>query len=160
MNGMTDLEAQGGIYLETNVFIYATEGTRETADPAKRLLEALRHRPGLAITSEITLAETLAPPKREDALPLHIKRRVYLDLLVRGGFIDLVPVSRGVLIETADLRSVVRLNLPDAIHLVSAIRSKCRFIVSHDRDFKKLPAEMTRVTPDESGISDLLRVIA
>ena len=157
---MTDDPIGQGVYLETNFFIKAVEGIPEDADPPKKLIEVLRTRPGLAITSEITLAETLAPPRRPDALPLHIKRRVYLDLLVWSRFITLMPVSRDILIDTADLRSVARMKLPDAIHLVSAIRGSCRYIVSSDSDFDRLPRGRTRIAPDVAGIDNLLKALA
>ena len=64
--------ATGSIYIDTNVFIYAVEGASDTAAPSRRLMEALSERPGTAMTSEITLAELLAPAKRQDALPLHL----------------------------------------------------------------------------------------
>jgi len=148
------------VYLDANVFIRAVEGTDETSAPARRLMQALRHRrAGVAATSEITLAEVLASPKRSDALPLELKRRAYLDLLVWSGFIKLLAVSRDVLIETADLSAVARFKLPDAIHLVSAVRSGCRFFVSADRDFDKLPQGMVRVDPDEDGLSRLIEVL-
>jgi hypothetical protein len=60
MNGMTDATVSRAVYLETNFFIKAVEGTASAAP--KRLIEALRTRPGIAMTSEITLAEALAPP--------------------------------------------------------------------------------------------------
>jgi predicted nucleic acid-binding protein len=156
---MTDTAAARPIYLETNAFIMAVEGTRDTAAPAKELIEALRHRRGLAVTSEITLAEVLAPPQRSDALPLHVKRRVYLDLLVWSGFISLVSISRSLLMETADLRSVTRLKLPDAIHLVTAIQRQCRYFVSADKGIR-MPANMTRIAPDVRGVAEILRVLA
>ena len=156
---MTDAPADQAVYLETNFFIKAVEGTADTSALPKKLLEVLRSRQGLAVTSEITFAEILAPPKRAEALPIHIKRRVYLDLLLFSGFIELIPVSRDILLETADLRAVARLKLPDAIHLVSAIRSKCRYFVSSDTDFKRMPAGMTLVNPDEQGIGELLKAI-
>jgi predicted nucleic acid-binding protein len=155
---MTNGLSHQPVYLETNFFIKAVEGLSEVAAPPKKLIEVLLTRPGLGVTSEITFAETLAPPTRADALPLHIKRRVYLDLLLWSQFITLVPVSRDVLIETADLRSVARMKLPDAIHLVSAIRSKCRYLVSSDSDFDDLPDGMERVKPDAGGIEGLLKV--
>src|ERR1700686_5349124 len=112
MSGM--IEPLTSLYLDTNVFIKAVEGTDEAAVPAKRLIEALRsHHSGVAETSEITFAEVLASPQRSDALPLQIKRRVYLDLLVWSAFITLIPVSRDILIETADLSTVARFKLPD-----------------------------------------------
>jgi predicted nucleic acid-binding protein len=145
------------IYLDTNVFIKAVEGLDEAASPAKVLINALRHRrSGIAATSEITFAEVLAPPKRPDALPLHMKRRAYLDLLLWSGFIALVPVNRDILIETAALRAMGRFKLPDAVHLVSAIRVRCRFFVSADRDFDKMPEGMERVNCDHHDLPRLL----
>src|ERR1700744_1896332 len=100
-NGMIE-SSPSLIYLDTNFFIKAVEGLDDAAAPAKTLIEALRQqRAGIAATSEITFAEVLAPPKRPDALPLHVKRRVYLDLLLWSGFVALIPVSRDILIETA-----------------------------------------------------------
>jgi predicted nucleic acid-binding protein len=157
---MTDLAVDQSIYLDANVFIQAVEGTPDTAAPPKKLIGFLRSRPGLAVTSEVTFAEVLAPPQREDALPLHIKRRAYLDLLLWSAFIKLIPVSRDILIETADLRTVARLKLPDAIHIVSAIRGGCRYLISSDKDFRKLPAGMTLLGPDEPGIEHLLKALA
>jgi predicted nucleic acid-binding protein len=157
---MTDRPTGQAVYLETNFFIKAVEGIPEVAGPPKKLIEVLRTKRGLGITSEITFAETLAPPRRSDSLPLHIKRRAYLDLLLWSGFITLIPVTRDVLIETADLRMVARMKLPDAIHLVSAIRSKCRYLVSSDSDFDRLPDGMTQVIPDAEGIGNLLKVLA
>lgn len=157
---MTESSARQAIYLETNFFIRAVEGTAETGAASKKLIAHLRSRPGIGVTSEITFAETFAPAQREDALPLHIKRRVYLDLLLWSGFISLIPVSRDILIETADLRAVARLKLPDAIHLVSAIHAKCRYLVSNDADFKRLPSGMEQVKPDDEGIEALLKILA
>jgi len=159
-NGMSDAAVGRAVYLETNFFIKAVEGTEEASTAPKKLIEVLRSRPGVAVTSEITFAEVLAPPKRTDALPLHVKRRVYLDLLLWSRFVVLVPVSRDILLETADLRSVARMKRPDAIHLVSAIHRNCRYLVSGDSDFDKLPDGMTRVNTDERGIEGLLQVLA
>ena len=154
---MTEAPA-GMIYLDTNFFIKAVEGTQETAAPAKKLIEVLRQRPaGIAVTSEITFAEVLAPSRRTDALRPSMKRRAYLDLLLWSKFIGLIPVSRSILIETADLRVVAPLKLPDAIHLTSAVQIGCRFFVSADTDFNKLPIGMKRVNFDEESLSDLIR---
>lgn len=156
---MTDALEQR-VYVDSNVFIYAVEGVATTAAPAKRRIAHLRARPGLMYTSEITLAEVLAPSRQPRAWPLHMKRRVYLDLFIWSGVVTLVPVTRSILIETADLRTVTKLKLPDAIHLVSAIRAQSGFMVSGDKDFERLPAGMKYVKSDDPGIDDLLRVIA
>ncbi|RAI43239.1 type II toxin-antitoxin system VapC family toxin [Rhodoplanes roseus] len=155
MNGT--IESALSVYIDTNIFIYSIEGTAETAEPARKLMRFLRNNPGIAVTSEITLAESLAPTKRQDALPLPVKRRVYLDLLVGSRAVELVPVSREILIETAELRTVANLKLPDAIHLATAARMRCRSLVCEDGDFKDLPDGMTRVRPTMQAIDDLLK---
>jgi predicted nucleic acid-binding protein len=158
---MTDhITTNRRVYVDSNVLIYAVEGVPATAGPAKELIKFLRTQRGLMFTSEITLAEVLAPSKRRGAWPLQAKRRAYLDLLVFSGTVNLVPITREILIHTADLRKIAPLKLPDAIHLETAIRSKCGFLVTGDTDFKKLPSGMKKVNPDEPGIRNLLRALA
>jgi predicted nucleic acid-binding protein len=147
------------VYVDSNVFIYAVEGVPATAAPAKELITFLRAQRELMVTSEATLAEVLAPSKGRGAWPLQIKRRVYFDLLVWSGAVNLVPVTRDLLIRTADLRKKAPLKLVDAIHLVSAIHTKCRFLVTGDAHFKKLPAGMILVKPSAEGVRNLLLVL-
>jgi predicted nucleic acid-binding protein len=82
------------VYVDSNVVIYAVEGVAETAGPAKKLIQFFRAQRGLMLTSEITLAEVLAPSSGRGAWPLHVKRRVYLDLLIWSGAVTLLPVFR------------------------------------------------------------------
>lgn len=145
------------MYLDTNFFIKAVEGLDEAAAPAKTLIEILRRqRPGIAATSEITFAEVLAPSRRPDALPLHLKRRAYLDLLLWSGFVALIPVSRNILIETAQMRTMGKFKFPDAVHLVSAVHVRSRFFVSADRDFDRMPEGMERVDCNHDSLPRLL----
>ena len=158
-NGMVDPLRSESVYLETNVFIYAVEGLGETAGLAKKLLGYLRDRPGMAVTSELTLAEVLAPAQRKEAWPVHVKQRVYLDLLVWNRAVTLLPVTRDFLIETAKVRIASRMKLPDAIHLVSATRSNCQFLVSGDGDFRfsTLPTTIKPLRATSDDIERLLR---
>jgi hypothetical protein len=95
---MTDQRQESLVYIDANAFIYAVEGGDALAGSIKALFERLRELPGTAVTSELTLAEVL--PRAP--LPRH--RRSYFDLLVWSGIFDLSPVSRGILVETADYR--------------------------------------------------------
>ena len=159
-NGMTEAPSSL-VYLDTNFFIKAVEGLDEAAAPAKTLIRTLRRqRAGMAATSEITFAEVLAPSKQADALPLHAKRRAYLDLLLWSGFVALIPVSRNILIETAALRATGNLKLPDAIHLASAILCRCRFFVSADKDFNRMPEGMERLKCDHDDLTRLLKELS
>lgn len=158
-NGMAE-SSFSPIYLDTNFFIKAVEGLDEAAAPAKSLIAKMRQRPGIAATSEITFAEVLAPSRQVDGLPPQMKRRAYLDLLLWSGFVALIPVSRNILIETAKLRTTGRFKLPDAIHLVSAIQVRCRFFVSADKDFDKMPEGIERLDCNHDSLPRLLEALS
>ena len=128
-------------YLDTNVFIDVIEGGDSVSQPIKALFEAARR--GALVTSELTLAEALAPAgggRRTADLP-----RAYLDLIVWSRVVDLRPVTRDILLETARLREFVRHKLPDAIHLVTATRADCRYFISRDQDFDRMPEGIERI---------------
>lgn len=148
------------IYLDTNVFIYFIEGDAGVAAPLRQLFSAFQRQPNCAVTSELTLAEALAPSRGGVAAPTHDKRRSYLELIVWSEIIQLVPVSRDILIETADLRQLIRHKLADAIHVVSAVRSGCDYFVSGDFDAKRLPGEIKWVVPDNQGVRTILKALA
>ncbi|PPD43250.1 MAG: PIN domain-containing protein [Methylocystis sp.] len=143
------------IYIDTNVFIEGFELPLEQAKPVRDLLEGLRGNPRLAVTSELALAELLAPVSREGALPLPVKRRLYLNLLVWSHLFELKPVTRDILLETADLRQAAPHRLPDAIHIVTAIQSGCTYFLSSDKRIKT-PSGMSLVYPDRAGVDLIL----
>ena len=72
----------------------ASKQARRKPARSRDLFVALRDAPGAAVTSELTLAELLAPVKRPDALSLASKQDLYGCVLPWGGFIELRPVDR------------------------------------------------------------------
>lgn len=159
---MTDPASPPRVYVDANPFIYFIEGDETVAGSLKSFFDTLKRKPGLAVTSELTLAEVL--PKAKPTA-----RRSYLSLIVWSRVLDLRPVTRTILIDTADYRRAttrtlpdgrrVMPTLPDAIHVVTAIQSRCRAILSGDSGLK-IPAEMKTYRPNEAGIEALLRDIA
>jgi predicted nucleic acid-binding protein len=156
------------VYLDSMVFIYAVKGDDNTAPPTRELMAALRQRPGPALTSELSLAEVLAPASanigphdsdEREKLPFDLKRRLYLNLMILSGFLALAPVTRDILIETSELRRTRPHKLPDAIHVATAIYHGCGFIVSADRGMRA-PEQITKLAPDQTGISRLMRAFA
>ncbi len=145
MSGMTEPR----IYLDANVFIYAIEGPPDVAAHMRQLFELFRDRRVRGVTSELSLAEVL-PRAMGD------RRRNYLNLIVWSRIFDLQPVSREVLVETADYRKTAGMpKLPDAIHMVTAIRNGCRKILSADLRLR-LPDGFSLIKPDREGVSDLI----
>jgi len=151
------------IYVDANPFIYALEGDDVLAGPINQFFEVLRKQPRLAVTSELTLAEVL--PK---ARPPEV-RRMYLDLIVWSAIFDLRPVTRHVLVETADYRRVaatlmpdgrrVMPKLPDAIHAVTAIHAGCRYFLSTDGGIK-VPDGIRLFEANQAGIDALAKELA
>ena len=138
------------LYLDANVFIYAIEGSAEVSNPLRELFGLLRAKTGAGVTSELTLAEVL--PRANG-----VQRRNYLDLIVWSRIFDLRPVSRDILIETAEYRKVAGMpKLPDAIHVVTAIRADCRTILSADSRLK-LPEGYTALLPNRETLLHLIR---
>lgn len=117
------------IYLDANVFIYALEGTEpwvEAVRPLFRLIDAAQCE---AVTSELTLAEVLVRPMREEN-DILVQRYERL-LRPRPGF-SVVPVLASTWREAAALRAGTSLRLPDAVHLATAQAEGCDFVVSND----------------------------
>ena len=145
---MTEGSASSKLYFDANVFIYAVEGSDDIAGHLRTLFELLSSNLNLAVTSELTLAEVL--PKADP-----IRRRTYLELILYSGLFNLYPVTRDILMETADYRRIAGVSkpdasmpkLPDAIHVVTAVRAGCGRILSFDRALK-LPEGMRRLTRD------------
>jgi predicted nucleic acid-binding protein len=162
MNGMTDQHSERRIYFDANALIYAIEGVDEIASLLHSLFAALRHRVRSACTSEFTLAEVL--PKANV-----VQRRSYFTLILHSGLFDLLPVTRDILIETADYRKHLKRpsfeargampRLPDAIHVVTAVRAGCNTLVSFDRGLK-LPSGLERVGREEGRLLQLIQDIS
>lgn len=145
------------VYIDTNALIAGFESPLENARPVQDLLLRLRESPGAAVTSELTLAELLAPATRSSPLSAPVKKQLYLNLIVWSRLFDLRAVTREILIETADLRRVssVKIKLPDAIHIVTAIHAGCKYFLSYDNGVRT-PQGMERVPPDRSGVDLIL----
>jgi predicted nucleic acid-binding protein len=159
---MTEQPSDQRIYLDSNAFIYAVEGVDDISAQVRSLFAALRLRALRAVTSEFTLAEVL--PKANA-----VQRRNYFALILHSGLLDLLPVTREILIETADYRvNLARSSfdargsmakLPDAVHVVTAVRAGCNIFVSFDRGLR-LPDRTARIGIDEGRLAKLVQELS
>jgi predicted nucleic acid-binding protein len=156
---MTDQHRSRAIYVDTNAIIYAIEGSDDVAAMLHSLFAVLWHGESLAYTSEFTLAEVLP---RANA----IQRRSYFTLLQHSGLFNLLPVTREILIGTADYRGnqarqpLLEMKrsmpkLPDAIHIVTALGAGCSKFVSFDRGLR-LPEGLDRVGLENGQLLELI----
>ena len=118
------------VYVDANVVIYIVEGNRVLASALKPLVEALEAGILMAVTSELTLAEVLIGPLRNNDQSLV---GTYKALLQKSRALQSLPVTAAILERSAALRCNSLLSLPDAIHLATAEAAGCRYVLTEDR---------------------------
>lgn len=159
MSGMTEGQSSPRIYIDTNIFIGAFEAESDQARDLRLLFERFRKQPKTAVTSELTLAEL--------AVQQGPGRRFYMGLIIFSNFIDLLPVTRDILLKTADYRAITAVKqkgsktygkLLDAIHCVTAVRSRCEFVLSADQRFH-VPQPLRRVAPNANGLTLIYKAL-
>jgi predicted nucleic acid-binding protein len=60
-------------------------------------------------------------------------------MLTPSTWLAVVPIERSILIEAAKLRAQLKLRLPDAIHIATAIATDCPTVLSNDRRLQAPP---------------------
>lgn len=136
------------VLIDTNVWIYHLQQHAEHGAAAGRILESLEHGRIRGVSSELLLLELIVRP-------LQLQRQDIADeyeAMVREfPNLELVPISRDVLLDAATLRARHRLRTPDAIQLATAIRAGATLAVTNDAAWRAvseidvlLLTEMTR----------------
>lgn len=133
--GKVSTELGQRIYIDTNIVIYAIEGLAHYAAQVQPLLKAMKAAEVFVVTSELTLAETLVGPIKTSNLLI---QQTYRSFLTTTAVLEVVPVSRRILEDAAQLRATTKLKLPDAIHLATALQYQCDSFLTNDVVFKSL----------------------
>lgn len=120
-------------YLDTNFVIRFIESEdhellRVIEDAAIGLLELF--------TSELTLAEALVGPLKVNDPGLASQ---YEEFLTTDDVLEIVPVNRAILRESAGIRALYGGRTPDAIHCATALHVQCTLLLSSDSAFKTPP---------------------
>ena len=124
----------GTLYLDACVFIYSVE----RLEPYRTLLQPLWREAATGtfglVTSELTIAEVLVKPIKENNQALG---NIYNELLASPE-IRLIPTTRRIWEETATLRAATSLRTPDAVHATTALQEGCTIFVTNDRAFRRV----------------------
>ncbi len=138
--GKVSIELGQRVYIDTNIVIYAIEGLANYAAQIQPLLQAMKAAEVLVVTSELTLAETLVGPIKTNNLRI---QQTYRSFLVTTVILEVVPVSRRILEDAAQLRATSKLKLPDAIH-----QYQCDSFLTNDVVFKSLNLPQVKMLAD------------
>lgn len=128
------------LYFDVNTIIELVEGPGASLDRFAGLLAGGGQTGAVVVTSELSLAELLVKPLRDQDLHLIIG---YNNLLAGGtaGQIEAHPVSRDILGWAARVRNKKpSTKLPDAIHIATAEHAACDGIITADRRWRDATA--------------------
>lgn len=124
------------IYLDTNIWIYALEGFPAYAQELTELFTAIDQGNLFAITSELSLAEVLVKPIQNQNSS---QQDLYKQALTSTQTLQVLPVQRDILIEASQIRAIINLKLPDAIHAATALKAQCSTFLTNDQRFQTVP---------------------
>ncbi|MHC5736342.1 type II toxin-antitoxin system VapC family toxin [Nostoc sp.] len=124
------------VYLDTNIWIYALEGYPAFVQDLTQLFQSIDRGNLSVVTSELSLAEVLVKPVQNHDLA---QQTTYQQLIINSQNLRVIPVSRQVLIEAAQLRASINIKLPDAIHAATALLTQCSTFLTNDQRFRSVP---------------------
>jgi predicted nucleic acid-binding protein len=126
---------RGPVGIDTAIFVYYVEEHPTYVGLVSPLFEALDESRCQAVTSALTLLETLVVPYREGN-PAIAER--YEILLSRSRGLKLVELDHALLRVAARLRADYGVKTPDSIQLAAAVSKGCTTFVTHDRPLSKV----------------------
>lgn len=130
--GLVDDLRAGPVALDTAPFIYLIEEHPQYLPIVRPVFAAMAAGRLTAVTSALTLLETLVRPYRVGNAPLAER---YEALLTRSRGLRFDEITRSVCRAAAHLRAVHSIKTPDALQLATALLAKCAAFLTNDKDF-------------------------
>jgi len=127
---LLDRVGTGPVALDTCVFIYFMEASREHLPALDPLFEKIDAGTLPAVTSSLTLLETLVVPYRMGDSDLAER---YERLLTNSRGLTCEPIGNSHLQAAAMIRARTGVHTPDALQLATAIQAGCASFVTNDR---------------------------
>jgi predicted nucleic acid-binding protein len=127
---LMDAIGDGPVALDTVVFIYFIEKNPRFAPLLQSLFIRIDSGGLPAVTSAVTLLETLVVPYRSGDVNL---AATYEAILTNGRGLTLVPILLPVIRRAAPIRAATAIRLPDALQLAAASLTNCTAFLTNDR---------------------------
>ena len=133
------------VLIDTSIWIYHFEQHPELAPAAGKIIGSLEEGEFRGVASELTLLELTVRPLQLGRQDVADDYEVLLDYFPN---FDLEPISREILLEAVALRARQRLRTPDAIKLVTGLRTGATLAVTNDEGWRNFPLMRTMVLTD------------
>jgi predicted nucleic acid-binding protein len=122
------------LYLDANVFIYATINTKELGEKSGTLLQKIQQGVEQAVTSALTFDEVFWAVKKHN-VDLAFEA---CEAMLSFSNLEIIPADREVAISALQIIREYHLAPRDAIHVATAIAEKADCIVSTDTHFDRI----------------------
>ena len=121
------------VYFDVNPIIYFIEQNTQFAETVTPVFEMIGEGSILAFTSELSLTEILIKPIRDN---LNQVIQAHKELLLDTELFTLISPNQDTFLVAAELGGKSSMRTPDAIHMASAIESKCKYFITNDKGIK------------------------
>lgn len=135
------------VLIDTSIWICHLEQHREWAGAAGAVLAAVEAGKWTGVASELVLLELTVKPlqlQRQDVADEYELRLTHFPHL------DLLPVTREVLLDAAALRARYRLRTADAIQLATGLQAGATLAITNDAAWRRLPGMQVLLLSDAS----------
>ncbi len=133
------------ILIDTCVWIYHLEEHPGFGPPAAHVIENLEEGRFRAVASELTLLELTVRPLQLGRQDVADDYEVLLDYFPH---LELIPISREILLDAAALRARQKLRTPDSIQLATGLRAGATLAITNDKLWQSVPLIETALLSD------------
>lgn len=134
--GSLILPSSGLVYTDAQIAIYTVDKHPTYGPLCEPLWLEVKAGAVTAVSSELTLLETLVGPLRASDTAFATRR----ELLWQQANTRLIPITQAILREAARLRAAISgLRTPDAIHAATALLHGCALFLTNDVGFRRVP---------------------
>ena len=120
----------GPVALDTSIFIYFIEDHPRYSPLLRHLFAHIDDGGVAAVTSVVTLLETLVVPYRSGDRELASK---YEATLTNGRGLTVVPIALSLVRLAAEIRATTSVRSADALQLATAVATSCSAFLTNDR---------------------------
>ncbi len=133
------------ILLDTSIWIYHFEGHAEFASAATAVITSLEQGRFTGLVSELSLMELTVGPLQLGRQDVADEYELLLDQFPN---LELLPVTRDVLLEAAAVRARYRLRTPDALLIATGLLNGATAAVTNDSAWKAVAGFDTHLLSD------------